>query len=180
MIPYLLQCWLNLKAVTHFCAHKFTVTTVYLSVRLSVCPSVDYTWRKRVSQKSIFTASSNVSPPFQMWDLSTALELANKTNPDTPVVTSEAQDGGPTADELLQALDSCDLTNSRFTTPSVSPAPSLSHVATVTSPQSSSSAVRAPAAEPSAPANTSQRRDDVSTSHSILWGIRLCKINYTV
>ena len=33
--------------------------------------------------------------------------------------------GGPTQDELLQVLDNCDLSNSRCTTPSVSPATSL-------------------------------------------------------
>ncbi len=33
--------------------------------------------------------------------------------------------GGPTQDELLQVLDNCDLSNSRCTTPSVSPAASL-------------------------------------------------------
>lgn len=33
--------------------------------------------------------------------------------------------GGPTQDELLQVLEHCDLSNSRCTTPSVSPAASL-------------------------------------------------------
>lgn len=33
--------------------------------------------------------------------------------------------GGPTQNELLQVLDNCDLSNSRCTTPSVSPAASL-------------------------------------------------------
>lgn len=37
--------------------------------------------------------------------------------------------GGPTQDELLQVLDNCELSNSRCTTPSVSPAVSLYNTA---------------------------------------------------
>ena len=33
--------------------------------------------------------------------------------------------GGPTPDELVRLLDQCDLSNSRSTTPSMSPSPSL-------------------------------------------------------
>ena len=40
--------------------------------------------------------------------------------------------GGPTQDELLQVLDNCDLSNSRCTTPSVSPAASLYNTAGTT------------------------------------------------
>ena len=52
-----------------------------------------------------------------MWDLSSALQQANKQPGEST--------GGPTQDELLQVLEHCDLSNSRCTTPSVSPASSL-------------------------------------------------------
>lgn len=55
---------------------------------------------------------------FQMWDLSTGLELAKKDS------VMEEQ-GGPSPEELMRMFDQCDLSNSRCTTPSVSPSPSL-------------------------------------------------------
>ena len=55
-----------------------------------------------------------------MWDLTTALEMMNKTD-------TVAFKGGPSADELMKLLDQCDLT-SRNNTPSISPAPSVLQV----------------------------------------------------
>lgn len=53
-----------------------------------------------------------------MWDLSTGLELAQKGE-------NIEEEGGPSPEELVRMLDHCDLSNSRCTTPSVSPSPSL-------------------------------------------------------
>ncbi|VDI12167.1 Hypothetical predicted protein [Mytilus galloprovincialis] len=55
-----------------------------------------------------------------MWDLTTALEMMNKSD-------GEPRKGGPTPEELMKLLDQCDLT-SRNTTPSISPAPSVLQV----------------------------------------------------
>ena len=60
-----------------------------------------------------------ILPLLQMWDLSTALELASKGTNVKPEI------GGPTPVELVHILDACDLSNSRCTTPSVSPSPSF-------------------------------------------------------
>lgn len=66
-------------------------------------------------RRYLFTGHSNGC--IQMWDLSSALQQANKQPGEST--------GGPTQDELLQVLEHCDLSNSRCTTPSVSPASSL-------------------------------------------------------
>ena len=65
----------------------------------------------------LFTGHSNGS--LQVWDLTTALDLYNKDE-----LVGESP-GGPSANDLLSMLDFCDLSNSRHTTPSVSPSPSL-------------------------------------------------------
>ena len=80
--------------------------------------------------------------PFQMWDLSTALELANKEKED-----DEDAVGGPSALELMEQLDVADLTNSCTTTPSISPSPSL--LATNSTPQSLRRGVPGPGTSPS-------------------------------
>ncbi|CAB4008289.1 BTB POZ domain-containing KCTD3 isoform X1 [Paramuricea clavata] len=69
-------------------------------------------------RRYLFTGHSNGC--VQMWDLSSALQQANKQTDNM---------AGPTQDELLQVLDNCDLSNSRCTTPSVSPAASLYNTA---------------------------------------------------
>ena len=69
-------------------------------------------------RRYIFTGHSNGT--IQMWDLTTALEMMNKTD-------TVAFKGGPSADELMKLLDQCDLT-SRNNTPSISPAPSVLQV----------------------------------------------------
>lgn len=60
----------------------------------------------------------------QMWDLTTALEIASKQS----VETTERDDiGNVTQGELLRTLEQCDLSASRCTSPSMSPATSLLH-----------------------------------------------------
>ena len=53
-----------------------------------------------------------------MWDLSTALELHDKS-------VDKMNQSGISIDELVKLLDPCDLSNSRCTTPSISPSPSV-------------------------------------------------------
>ncbi|KAG2469291.1 SHKB1 protein, partial [Polypterus senegalus] len=69
-------------------------------------------------RRYLFTGHANGS--IQMWDLTTAMELCNKT--DIQVL------GGPTEEEVLKLLDQCDLTVTR--TPDMSPAVSFAHSAT--------------------------------------------------
>ncbi|XP_052106922.1 BTB/POZ domain-containing protein KCTD3-like [Mytilus californianus] len=69
-------------------------------------------------RRYIFTGHTNGT--IQMWDLTTALEMMNKSD-------GEVRKGGPTPEELMKLLDQCDLT-SRNTTPSISPAPSVLQV----------------------------------------------------
>ncbi|XP_066560039.1 SH3KBP1-binding protein 1 [Amia ocellicauda] len=69
-------------------------------------------------RRYLFTGHANGS--IQMWDLTTAMEIAGKTD-------SKAF-GGPTEEELLQLLDQCDLALTR--TPDMSPAASFTHSAT--------------------------------------------------
>ncbi|XP_046892442.1 SH3KBP1-binding protein 1 isoform X1 [Hypomesus transpacificus] len=66
-------------------------------------------------RRYLFSGHGNGS--IQMWDLTTAMEIAGK-------VDIRAL-GGPTEEELLELLDQCDLALTR--TPDMSPAPSLSH-----------------------------------------------------
>lgn len=51
----------------------------------------------------------------QMWDLSTALELAPKGE------LVQSNTGGPTKHELIRLLDQCDLSNSHCSTPCSTP-----------------------------------------------------------
>ncbi|XP_064621992.1 BTB/POZ domain-containing protein KCTD3-like [Lineus longissimus] len=66
-------------------------------------------------RRYIFTGHSNGS--IQMWDLTTALDFASKAD-------NDHEHGGPSPQELVKLLDQCDISNSRNTTPSVSPSPS--------------------------------------------------------
>lgn len=66
-------------------------------------------------RRFIFTGHSNGA--IQMWDLTTALDLAAK---DAPAMQTS---GGPTPEELLKLLDQCDLSNSHSSTPCLSPCP---------------------------------------------------------
>uniref|UniRef100_A0A8C2KD93 BTB/POZ domain-containing protein KCTD3 n=1 Tax=Cyprinus carpio TaxID=7962 RepID=A0A8C2KD93_CYPCA len=66
-------------------------------------------------RRYLFSGHSNGS--IQMWDLTTAMEIAGK-------VDIKAL-GGPTEEELLELLDQCDLALTR--TPDMSPAASLTH-----------------------------------------------------
>lgn len=72
-------------------------------------------------RRFIFTGHSNGA--IQMWDLTTALDLAIKGEPATQM------SGGPTAEELLKLLDQCDLSNSHCSTPCISPCPSMAATA---------------------------------------------------
>ncbi|KAJ7988956.1 hypothetical protein DPEC_G00314560 [Dallia pectoralis] len=69
-------------------------------------------------RRYLFTGQSNGS--IQMWDLTTAMDLANKREE-----KKKDEVGGPTEEELLQLLDQCDLSTSRCATPNISPAPSV-------------------------------------------------------
>ncbi|MEQ2162970.1 BTB/POZ domain-containing protein kctd3 [Goodea atripinnis] len=69
-------------------------------------------------RRYLFTGHGNGS--IQMWDLTTAMDTANKGE-------ERKKDGGPTEEELLQLLDQCDLSTSRCATPNISPAPSVLH-----------------------------------------------------
>ncbi|XP_074846069.1 BTB/POZ domain-containing protein KCTD3 isoform X2 [Carettochelys insculpta] len=64
-------------------------------------------------RRYLFTGHSNGS--IQMWDLTTAMDMVNKSE----------DKGGPTEEELLKLLDQCDLSTSRCATPNISPATSL-------------------------------------------------------
>ncbi|XP_077520750.1 BTB/POZ domain-containing protein KCTD3 isoform X2 [Amblyomma americanum] len=68
-------------------------------------------------RRYIFTGHS--SGAIQMWDLTTALDLASRGEP------AFVHGGGPSHAELLRLLEQCDLTNSRCSTPCISPSPSL-------------------------------------------------------
>ncbi|XP_035891424.1 SH3KBP1-binding protein 1 isoform X1 [Anopheles stephensi] len=65
-----------------------------------------------------FILSGHCNGAIQMWDLTTALEIAKRK--DQPKRSA----GGPTADELIRELDQCDLSNSHCSTPCMSPCPS--------------------------------------------------------
>ncbi|KAM4593043.1 BTB/POZ domain-containing protein KCTD3 isoform 2-T2 [Odontesthes bonariensis] len=69
-------------------------------------------------RRYLFTGHGNGS--IQMWDLTTAMDMANKGEE-----RKKEDVGGPTEEELLQLLDQCDLSTSRCATPSISPAPSV-------------------------------------------------------
>ncbi|XP_041351393.1 BTB/POZ domain-containing protein KCTD3-like isoform X2 [Gigantopelta aegis] len=71
-------------------------------------------------RRFLFTGHSNGS--IQMWDLTTALDIMNKSEPTSQ---KDGDPGGPTPRELIRLLDQCDLSSSRCSTPCVSPSPSL-------------------------------------------------------
>ncbi|XP_065347993.1 BTB/POZ domain-containing protein KCTD3 isoform X3 [Cloeon dipterum] len=71
-------------------------------------------------RRFIFTGHSNGT--IQMWDLTTALDIAAKGD-QPPIV------GGPTPAELLRLLDQWDLSNSHCSTPCMSPASLAPHTA---------------------------------------------------
>ncbi|ELU16021.1 hypothetical protein CAPTEDRAFT_121615 [Capitella teleta] len=80
-------------------------------------------------RRYIFTGHSNGT--VQMWDLTSALELAIRAE------GVPCEEGGPLAKELMRLLDHCDISSSRCTTPSVSPSPCLTpHASAATPPQS--------------------------------------------
>ncbi|GFY68349.1 hypothetical protein TNIN_28361 [Trichonephila inaurata madagascariensis] len=64
-------------------------------------------------RRYIFTGHSNGA--IQMWDLTTALDLASKGE------LSSNLTGGPSPLEMIRLLDQCDLTNSHCSTPCISP-----------------------------------------------------------
>lgn len=66
-----------------------------------------------------FILSGHSNGSIQMWDLTTALDLAAKGEPVEQLV------GGPTPEELIRLLDQCDLSNSHSSTPCMSPCPSF-------------------------------------------------------
>ncbi|XP_048829999.1 BTB/POZ domain-containing protein KCTD3 isoform X1 [Brienomyrus brachyistius] len=72
-------------------------------------------------RRYLFTGHGNGS--IQMWDLTTAMDMVNKT--EDKAKRDAAEVGGPTEEELLKLLDQCDLSASRCATPNISPAPSV-------------------------------------------------------
>lgn len=75
---------------------------------------------------SRFILSGHCNGAIQMWDLTTALELASRGEP------TQQTSGGPNAGELLRLLDQCDISNSHCSTPCMSPCPSTFSNATLT------------------------------------------------
>ncbi|XP_030627307.1 BTB/POZ domain-containing protein KCTD3 isoform X1 [Chanos chanos] len=71
-------------------------------------------------RRYLFTGHGNGS--IQMWDLTTAMDMVNKSD---DKARRETEVGGPTEEELLKLLDQCDLSTSRCATPNISPAPSV-------------------------------------------------------
>nr|XP_023690064.1 BTB/POZ domain-containing protein KCTD3 [Paramormyrops kingsleyae] len=71
-------------------------------------------------RRYLFTGHGNGS--IQMWDLTTAMDMVNKTE---DKAKRDTEVGGPTEEELLKLLDQCDLSASRCATPNISPAPSV-------------------------------------------------------
>lgn len=67
-------------------------------------------------RRYLFTGHDNGS--IQMWDLTTAIEMMNKDE-------QVSGGGGPTPAELVDLLDQFDLSNSRMSTPCISPSPSV-------------------------------------------------------
>ncbi|KAI5098287.1 SH3KBP1-binding protein 1, partial [Silurus meridionalis] len=77
-------------------------------------------------RRFLFSGHGNGS--IQMWDLTTAMEIAAKVDIKGNILTCVclcAALGGPTEEELLELLDQCDLALTR--TPDMSPAASLTH-----------------------------------------------------
>ena len=66
-------------------------------------------------RRYLFTGHTNGS--IQMWDLTTAMDMVNKSK--------DKDVRGPTEEELLKLLDQCDLSTSRCATPNISPATSV-------------------------------------------------------
>lgn len=66
-------------------------------------------------RRVLFTGHSN--GVVQIWDLSTALDLSSRGDP--PLV------GGPTPNELVRALEQCEVVASRGSTPAPTPNPGL-------------------------------------------------------
>lgn len=62
-----------------------------------------------------FLLTGHCNGTIQWWDLTSALELFHKGE------LVQKSNGGPSADELLQELDQCDLSSSHTNTPSMSP-----------------------------------------------------------
>lgn len=69
-----------------------------------------------------FLITGHTNGSVQMWDLTTALEIVSKQSGET---TERDDIGNVTQGELLRTLEQCDLSASRCTTPSISPATSL-------------------------------------------------------
>jgi len=88
------------SAITAFCVHECEGSS-----RMGSRP-----------RRYLFTGHNNGQ--IQMWDLSTALEFSEKGDE-----VDECSVGGPSPSELMRLLGQCDLSSSRNTTPSASPAP---------------------------------------------------------
>jgi len=69
-----------------------------------------------------FILTGHANGAIQMWDLTTALDFFEKGEP-------TFRGGGPSPAELISQLETCELTNSRCSTPCLSPSPSLSQQA---------------------------------------------------
>lgn len=70
----------------------------------------------RMGSRFILTGHCNGA--IQMWDLTTALALLSKDEP------QQKTSGGPDTNELLRLLDQCEISNSSCSTPCMSPCPS--------------------------------------------------------
>lgn len=86
------------STITSFCVHECEGSATRLGSR---------------PRRFILTGHSNGN--VQMWDLTTALELAAKGE------LVQKNNGGPTQHELIRLLDQCDLSNSHTSTPATTP-----------------------------------------------------------
>ncbi|XP_072023843.1 BTB/POZ domain-containing protein KCTD3-like isoform X2 [Amphiura filiformis] len=73
-------------------------------------------------RRYLFTGHANGA--IQMWDLTTAMDQITKKNKEGKFTDADAAAGGPSERELIKLLGQCDVTASRCTTPSMSPASS--------------------------------------------------------
>ncbi|XP_030854857.1 BTB/POZ domain-containing protein KCTD3 [Strongylocentrotus purpuratus] len=96
-------------------------------------------------RRYLFTGHANGG--VQMWDLTSAMEIFNK-NEKAEKSSTDILPGGPTEEELIKLLGGCDVSASRCTTPSMSPASSqLIPLLRATQLRASSTTLRQPSME---------------------------------
>nr|XP_054758380.1 BTB/POZ domain-containing protein KCTD3-like [Lytechinus pictus] len=111
-------------------------------------------------RRYLFTGHANGG--VQMWDLTTAMDIFNK-NEKVEKSSAEGLPGGPTEEELIKLLGGCDVSASRCTTPSMSPASSqLIPLLRTTQLRASSTTLRQPSMEEIHPRGAEGGQDEGS------------------